>query len=107
MEPRGCERHRWATRTGELSGESESMEPRGCERHRWATRTGELSGESESILPLAAISKRWHRKSICSSEHKKQFTIERVWPALAVYATEPSFPCGPAGSRRHQGRMLP
>src|SRR5712691_426976 len=79
MEPRGCERHRWATRTGELSGESESMEPRGCERHRWATRTGELSGESESILLLAAIGERWHRKSICSKEHKTVY--DRACPA--------------------------
>jgi hypothetical protein len=28
MEPRERERHRWATRTGELSGESESMDRR-------------------------------------------------------------------------------
>src|SRR5438552_19036026 len=36
-----------------------------------------------------------------------RFTIERARPALAVYATEPSFPCGPAGSRRHREQMLP
>jgi hypothetical protein len=32
MEPRGRERHGWTTRTGELSGESESVEPTGVER---------------------------------------------------------------------------
>ena len=31
------------------------MEPRERERHRWATRTGELSGESESITRQAEL----------------------------------------------------
>jgi hypothetical protein len=31
------------------------MEPLGSVRHRWATRPGELSGESESTLALQKI----------------------------------------------------
>ena len=54
MKPRGRERHRWATRTGELSGESESIEP--WERARWTVKSVWATDEhtDKNLAPFQA-----------------------------------------------------
>src|SRR5207247_10035433 len=90
MKPRGRERHRWATCTGELSGESESMERTGADRNGSAAGQGDESTDESSILPLAAIGEKMARCEICSSEHYNSHESFEVNGAFVSLVSAPT-----------------